>query len=180
MPRRRTQIERDEKIAEILDAAEQQVLEGGYPGLSVAGVARELGVAQNAIYWYFPSKDELFVAVLRRLLGAVTLPENLPEGTPAAKILQAVDRLGDLQWLRASLPERARKSKAVARFEREFRELVRGLLLQAFRKSLPTAQADTAVDAFMATTAGVYAQGLDPKQRRRVLRFALRRLLGEE
>lgn len=177
MPRRRTEMDRDEKVREILDAGERRVLEGGYAALSVAGLARELGVAQNAIYWYFPSKDELFVAVLRRLLGRVAIPDELPGGSPAAKVLQVVDRLGELQGLRASVQERAKESEVVAAFESELRELFRKLLRVAFREAVPAAQLDTAVDAFMATVSGVYAQGLDAKDRRRVLRFALRRLL---
>lgn len=180
MPRTRTQIDRDDKVSEVLDAAERRVLAGGYAALSVAAVARELGVAQNAIYWYFPSKDELFVAVLRRLLGRIAIPERLPAGSPAAAILHVIDRLGDLQSLRASVQERATESEVVARFQQELHELFRGLLRKAFRGSVRPSQLDAAVDAFMATTAGAYAQGLDPKRRKRVLRFALRRFLDGE
>lgn len=177
MPRTRTQVERGEKISEVLDAAERRVLAGGYAALSVAGIARELGVAQNAVYWYFPSKDELFVAVLRRYLGRIAIPDRLPGGSPSSKVLQVVDRLGDLQWLRASVQERAKESELVASFESELRELFRGLLRKAFQDAVPSSQLDTAVTAFMATTAGAYSQGLDPKERTRVLRFTLDRLL---
>jgi len=50
---------------EILALAQARLREGGYEALSVAALARELGLAQNAIYWYFPSKDHLFVATNR-------------------------------------------------------------------------------------------------------------------
>ncbi len=179
MPRTRSQIDRKAKVDQVLDAAERRVLEGGYAALSVVSLARELGVAQNAIYWYFPSKDELFVSVLRRLLERVTLPNRTSKGGAAGQVLAVVDRLGELQALRASMQERALQSHVVAEFAVEFRQLLRGLLEKALRDAVPASELGLAVDTFMSTTAGTYAQGLDTRQRRRVLRFMLRRLLGD-
>ena len=71
MPRTRSDVNRVDKINEILDAAERQLLAGGYAELSMVATARELNVAQNAVYWYFPTKDHLFVAVLDRLQAKV-------------------------------------------------------------------------------------------------------------
>src|SRR2546428_3966186 len=65
MPRTRSKIDRDTKISQILEAAEQRLRKGSYEALSMAGISRDLGVAQNAIYWYFPSKDHLLVATLK-------------------------------------------------------------------------------------------------------------------
>src|SRR6266576_5234113 len=72
VPKTRLSRGRDEKMDEILTVAERRLREGGYEALSVAALARELELAQNAIYWYFPSKDELFVATLRRMLERIT------------------------------------------------------------------------------------------------------------
>ncbi len=71
MPKTRHAVDRDEKVEEILAIAERRLRDGGFEALSVAAIARELGVAQNAIYWYFPSKDHLFVAVLERMLQEI-------------------------------------------------------------------------------------------------------------
>lgn len=57
----RSEVDREEKIRAILDAAKKQLR-------SMVGLARELGLAQAAINWYFPSKDDLFVATLGRML----------------------------------------------------------------------------------------------------------------
>src|SRR6266508_6254251 len=71
MARTRTELEREAKVGEILEAAERRLRDSGYEALSVAAIARELGLAQNAIYWYFPSKDDLFVATLERMLQEI-------------------------------------------------------------------------------------------------------------
>src|SRR5207244_9299023 len=118
MPRTRHEIDRDDKVDEMLDAAERRLLGGGYAAMSVASIARQLGVAQNSVYWYFPSKDDLFVAVLRRLL-ARTLAAKPPAGGLKRQVLWFADRLYELSPLRATVRERAKHSDVVAGFERE-------------------------------------------------------------
>jgi AcrR family transcriptional regulator len=81
--RTRTDLDREAKTGEILAAAERRLRDGGYPALSIAAIARELGLAQNAIYWYFPSKDHLFVAALERMLRAI-VARKPPSARPLA------------------------------------------------------------------------------------------------
>ena len=50
----------------IVDAALDQLAEGGYASASVAGVARRAGVATGTVYRHFPSKADLFAEVFRR------------------------------------------------------------------------------------------------------------------
>src|SRR5215210_758410 len=110
MPRTRHEVDRETKVEEILDAAVSRLDEGGYEALSVAGIARELGVAQNAIYWYFPSRDHLFVAALER------------------KVLWFVDQLQEIEPVRAAMYERARTSPVVAEFADELNRTWRRML----------------------------------------------------
>ncbi len=175
MPRTRRQIGRDEKVEEILAAAERQVRAGGFAGLSVAAIARELGLAQNAVYWYFPSKDGLFVAVLRRILGRVTEKEGGHRGT-LEQIMLTVDQIAPLQPLRAAVRERAQASEVVARFEQELGALLHDRLAEALRQWVPEDELDLATRTFLATVQGTYALGLKPRERRRTLSFALERL----
>ncbi len=48
----------------ILDAALRQLAETGADGLSVRGVARELGMASSAIYRHIPSRDALLTDLI--------------------------------------------------------------------------------------------------------------------
>jgi AcrR family transcriptional regulator len=53
---------------EILKAAMQLFASRGFHETSMAEVAREAGVSKALIFWHFKTKEELFVAVLNRLL----------------------------------------------------------------------------------------------------------------
>ena len=50
----------------IVDAALDQLAEGGYASASVVSVARRAGVATGTVYRHFPSKGDLFAEVFRR------------------------------------------------------------------------------------------------------------------
>jgi AcrR family transcriptional regulator len=53
----------------IMDVAETHLAGGGYLGVSLEEVAREVGVSKPALYYHFPGgKEELFVAIARRAL----------------------------------------------------------------------------------------------------------------
>jgi AcrR family transcriptional regulator len=62
--RRRAQPE--ERRAEILAAAQDVFAERGYRGASLAAVAERVGLTQQGVLHYFPSKDTLLIEVLRR------------------------------------------------------------------------------------------------------------------
>ena len=57
---------RQETIAEILDIATDVMTEEGVNGLSLAEIARRLGVQPTALYKYFPSRMAVYDELLRR------------------------------------------------------------------------------------------------------------------
>ena len=50
---------------QILDGARRAFAEHGYEGATVAGLEREIGLSRGAIFSYFPTKLDLFVALAR-------------------------------------------------------------------------------------------------------------------
>jgi AcrR family transcriptional regulator len=54
---------------EILKAATRRFADRGFHETSMSEVAREAGVSKALIFWHFKTKEELFLAVLNRLLG---------------------------------------------------------------------------------------------------------------
>jgi AcrR family transcriptional regulator len=55
---------RGERRAEIVRAALEVIAERGYRGASLAAVAERVGLTQQGLLHYFPTKDALLVAVL--------------------------------------------------------------------------------------------------------------------
>ena len=181
MPRTRNELDRDAKVAEIVEAAERRLGEGGYEALSVAAIARELGLAQNAIYWYFPTKDHLFVAALERMLrDIVSRKPRHAEVAPTERILWFTDQFQALSSLRGPMNERARDSQVVADFVAELDALLSRMLSNALRDYVPAQELPVAVEVFRATVEGTFVKGLDKRGRRKVLTFALERLMGME
>ncbi|MDX6609439.1 MAG: hypothetical protein QOF85_1364 [Solirubrobacterales bacterium] len=180
MPKTRPAQSRDKKMSEILAAAEKRLRSGGYEALSVAALARELGLAQNAVYWYFPSKDELFVATLNRMLEKIAARKPSKQAGDLERILWFTDRFQIISGMRGAMNDRARTSPAVADFVAQLDALLSRMLSNVLRDYVPADELSLAVDAFRATVDGAFAKGLDKRARRKLLVFTLRRLTAGE
>jgi AcrR family transcriptional regulator len=167
-------------VGEILELAERRLREGGYEALSVSAIARELGLAQNAIYWYFPSKDHLFVATLERMLKEIAARKPSRAAGEVERILWFTDQFQALSDLRGAMNERARSSEVVADFVRELDALLSRMLSNVLRDHVPAAELPDAVEMFRATVEGTFVKGLDKRARRKVLAYALEQLMGRE
>jgi len=167
-------------MGEILEIAEQRLRKGGYEALSVAAIARQLGIAQNAIYWYFPSKDELFVATLERMLSDIGARKPSKEVAEVERILWFTDQFQPLSGLRGAMSERSRSSPVVADFVEQLDALLSRMLSNALSDHVPKGELPVAVETFRATVEGTFVKGLDKRERRKVLTFTLQRLMDEE
>jgi AcrR family transcriptional regulator len=180
MPPTRPQVSRDEKMGEILELAQASLREGGYEALSVAGIARKLGLAQNAVYWYFPSKDHLFVAALDGMLTEIAARKpKKSEADEIERILWFTDQFQELSDLRGAMRDRARSSEVVAEFVEQLDELLSRMLSNTLSGRIPPDELPVAVETFRATVDGTVVKGLNRKDRRQVLTFALDRLIRE-
>jgi AcrR family transcriptional regulator len=63
-PKREQAHERGEMIGQIKAAARRQMAQYGTAGLSLRGIARELGITAPAIYNYFPRLEDLITALI--------------------------------------------------------------------------------------------------------------------
>ncbi|MBL7488668.1 TetR/AcrR family transcriptional regulator [Frankia sp. AgB1.9] len=64
-PRRR-RAATEEKVTRVLDAAEEIMLREGYAAVTSRNVAERVGLKAPLLHYYFPTIDDLFVALLRR------------------------------------------------------------------------------------------------------------------
>lgn len=72
---------KEERRLAILEVAKRSFLENGYSATSMSAISVELGGSKGTLWSYFPSKEELFAAVLdhatadyRRQLGSLLEP----------------------------------------------------------------------------------------------------------
>jgi AcrR family transcriptional regulator len=177
LPKTRSNQSRDDKLAEIVTAAERRLREGGWDALSVAAIARELGVAQNAIYWYFPSKDHLFVAALERILRQVVARKRSRAGGEIERVLWFTDQFNELADLRAAMHERARHSPLVTDFVRRLDQQLSQMLANVLRDYVEPETLPLAVESFRATVDGTFTRQLSKRERHRVLKYALQRII---
>jgi AcrR family transcriptional regulator len=157
MPATRPHLDRDLKRKQILDAAEKLLLRNGYDATAMAEVARRAGVANNAVYWYFPSKDDLLAAVLQRRQERTL--ENLPARamTPDEQALALLAQLDQVAKLTATVHERAQHSAAVAEMHEAFHAAADRLLRSLFRDAgLDASEATQAARAMMALVEGIH------------------------
>ena len=75
-------LNRDERRDHILDVARDCFLRDGYAGCSMSTIAARLGGSKGTLYNYFPSKEELFDAFVRR--ACVKFSEVLSGAPPAS------------------------------------------------------------------------------------------------
>lgn len=72
----------------ILHTAEKNFAARGFDGARVDEIARESGVNQATIYYYFKSKEELFNAVIEaRLLDAQKFRQEMKEVRPQPEVM---------------------------------------------------------------------------------------------
>jgi AcrR family transcriptional regulator len=75
--------------AALIAAARQCFAASGYFNVRIADIARQAGMSQGSIYWYFASKEELLKAVLAEAfesLGAVMAKAAEAPGTAQQKL----------------------------------------------------------------------------------------------
>ena len=163
MPATRPHLDRDLKRKEILDAAERLFLRNGYEATAMAEVARGAGVANNAVYWYFPSKDDLLAAVLgRRQERALERMPGRETSTADEQVLAMLAQLDQVAKLTATVHERAQHSVAVAEMHDAFHATADRLLRRLGQDAgLDADDAARAATAMMALVEGIHLHDPD-------------------
>jgi len=85
--RRRPRAATEEKRTRLLDATEEIMLRDGYAAVSSRSVAAAVGIQAPLVHYYFPTIDDLFVAVLQRRSGRVV--DRMADALASPEPLQA-------------------------------------------------------------------------------------------
>jgi len=89
-PKRRIGAESSETRAQIIDAAEQVMRDEGYAAASTRRVAAHAGLKPSLVHYYFPTTDDLFLAVFKR--GAAQSDAMIEQALASADPLRALWR----------------------------------------------------------------------------------------
>jgi AcrR family transcriptional regulator len=71
MARRAARQDAETRRREILLAARQCFAKAGFHGTTIDSIASEAGLSKGAVYWHFPGKRELFLALIDQVLADV-------------------------------------------------------------------------------------------------------------
>src|SRR3972149_2108028 len=135
----------DNRLSEVLDAAARLFAAKGYSATSMRDIAQACGMLPGSLYYHFPAKEDLLVAVYEAGVEQLVAPVRgaaAREGEPWARLgaggagaLDPVLRRGDyarvlVRVLPSDVPPAAARLKALrSQYEAQFRELVAALPL---------------------------------------------------
>jgi AcrR family transcriptional regulator len=182
MPANRPHQDRAAKAAAILDAAEPLFLNSGYEATTMAMVAAAAGISPNAVYWYFPGKDDLLAAILRRRQkNALTQLDARSGASFETQVKAVLAELDSVAGLTATVHERAEHSEAVADAHRAFHSGVDAQLRHGFEAAgLSEDDARRASAALIAAVEGIHLHSptRDAAERDELILWLLGRLAG--
>ena len=159
MPANRRTVPRTERVDAIVNAARLRFEAQGYRGTSLADIAEDLQVHTGAIHWYFPTKDDLFAAAMRRIIQdrqAAVEAELGDDATPIEVLVRFLSASEPYRGLHIDAHDRLNESAAVAEVHDEFHQWLDGLLLAVVQPRLGPNQ-DVSL---IAATAHIVFEGL--------------------
>ena len=68
-PKKENKENTEERKSQILDAATKVFAKSGFNKARMDDIVEESGLSKGTLYWYFKSKDDIIIAILKRVLG---------------------------------------------------------------------------------------------------------------
>jgi len=159
-----------EKAQQILGAAARCIARDGYRGASIAAICKEAGISPGHLYHYFPSKEEILVALTS--IGLERFAERFAEmmksddaiGALTAEIVRHKGKKRDPQAqvmsrLVLEMLVEADRNPVIARIVRKSSAALRALLMDFIRNGQRRGQIDPELDP--AVTAGMLLSVMD-------------------
>jgi AcrR family transcriptional regulator len=144
--RRRTRQRSNNRSDEILEAALRLFSERGYTAVSIKEIAKESKINSALIYYYFSSKDHLFIEALKYSTQTATLHHRQshgPDDDPVAEInfwfeanARMAKPLGQMLRLMLDFRMSRKRSASVDRLIVDFYEAEIGLLRRNISKGV--------------------------------------------
>jgi AcrR family transcriptional regulator len=137
----------------LIDAAEQLIFEDGYAAVSTRRLASRAGLKPQLVHYYFPTMDDLFVALVRR--GGDRALESMAKALASPQPLRAVMNVGsDLRTARMSVEMMAlaHHRKAIRTEVKRYTEQLRIVQSAALSRQFELHGGDMGIEAVTAVT----------------------------
>ncbi len=180
MPQTRTTTSREDKVEDLLDVAEALFEEHGFAGTSTARLARTAGVSEKTLFWYFPSKDHVLVAVVER--AAVRIDARLrrrrrPGDSIAAGLYRVLRAMRSIRHLLPAMHQRAEVSEHVAVSRERFRAFHRRAIAAGLHAAgVPEEDLEAAVTIVVCFADGALLRNIGDRELRRLCDTLVERL----
>ena len=142
----------DEVRTRILAAAEHVFAERGYAGATTREIAERAGIGKRMLFYYFPTKDAVYRAVLERIIAGLVAIYEQTRGEPGpvglGDSIEAITRFTAANlpamkvWLREIIDDGPHLADLTRRYMRPLYEqagagVARNMIAGAFRASDP-------------------------------------------
>ncbi len=160
----------------IVHAARERFLAEGVDGASLRTIAADAGTSIGMVYYYFPTKDDLFLAVVEEVYGALLqdldLAMSVDEAAPE-RLRLASARVGQASQVELDVMKLVFREALVSssRLDRLFQRFMRGhipLLLRTLQDGIEGGEIDAGLPVPLLLVASFALLGL-PQMLRRTL-----------
>lgn len=173
MPRNRQHVPRAERCAELLASATELFLSRGYDATTMSDISAAAGVARGNVYWYFKSKDDIFAAVMDRMLSRETaaLANELRGEDPLTALIRGLADMRPFRSLHRAMHTRMEHSTAVYEAHERFLDWFRAMVYEVLDQHQPPVDREIVADITVALFEGANVPQSPPRPVHEMLRF---------
>jgi AcrR family transcriptional regulator len=113
MPRNRQTTPRDHRVTEVVAAAKELFLTQGVNKTAMTHIAQAIGVANAAIYWYFPSKDDLLAEVFTRAVDEEVARLRDGPADPFERLIKGLIDLRPYRQMHMTIHDRMNEAESL-------------------------------------------------------------------
>lgn len=177
MPRNRLDTPREERVAEVVAVADELFLRRGFAKTPMSDIAKAVGVANAAVFWYFPTKDDLLAEVFSRALTEeIDRLRNGPED-PLDRLMQGLVELRSYRQLHMTIHERMSESESVAAVHDRLISWIRTMVIDGLRyRGYEGADEKEVVEMVVVLFEGTHVPGVRARTATDVINLLLRKL----
>jgi AcrR family transcriptional regulator len=161
VPRNRQHIPHEERRAALLEAATEVFVSKGYVATSMDDISKAADVARANVYWYYPSKDHIFAAVMNQMLELeiARMTVKHKRSSPERRLILGLIEMFPYRSLHREMHERMPYSEAVAAAHETFMTWMRERVYEVVADSEVDTDREMVADITLSIFEGSHTAG---------------------